>query len=711
MADDNHPPAAEWRFVGKTTPKPVSLLYKLGLAAVALVMVLLPIIYIGIVVLVAWGVYEHVLHFPYQLGGGMLALLCYVAPIIVGVVLVFFMIKPLFARRPKDYEPHRVQPGEEPELFRLVYAVCNTVRAPRPARVLVDFQVNAFASYRRGLPDLLRRRLTLSIGLPLVAGLSVRQFGGVLAHEFGHFSQGAAMSLTFVVRSVNAWFARVVYERDAWDDRLRSGAERSDFRLGIILHLARAMVWVTRRILWLLMNVGHAVSCFMMRQMEFDADRFESQLAGSETFAETMRHFQLLNAAWQQTMAQQTEAYATNRLVNDLPRLSAMAAKRFATKAVQANRAVLPIAKTGWFDTHPSDYDRIQASKALGAVGMLHGDGDATKLFRDFRATAQALTKHFYEEECGIDLKDVTLHSLEEMSTETLAAAEEDELVEKWFGSVLNTHTLAFVRLERSQAASVCSPAAATAALAAAVPFVQVLLKADGEALDAGNALHLLNAGGFIVNPKNFGLKKGTREEAQTAQERADSQVAQARTKLAEPLGVTSALFGDAVRAAQANDITAREQLNLLVDLISRFPNIADSLLRLHKQIPALELLLLNAQNASNSPFWNEVAGKLATSIDADTAAILSAFSGCKYPFRHARGNVLLSDFLCEWQEANEQIGAIFNRGRCVFLRSLNLHYRVLARLAYLIEHAKSSSAASRETVETGQQGEVPVQS
>ena len=670
-------------------------------------MVLLPIIYVGIIVLVAWGVYEHALHPRYQLGGGTVALLGYLAPIIVGGVLVFFMIKPLFARRPKDYEPHGVLPAEEPELFRLIYAVCDTVQAPRPARVLVDFQVNAFAGFRRGLPDLLRRRLTLSIGLPLVAGLSVRQFGGVLAHEFGHFSQGAAMRLTFIVRSVNAWFARVVYERDAWDDRLRSSAQRSDFRFGIILHLARAMVWVTRRILWLLMNVGHAVSCFMMRQMEFDADRFESQVVGSETFAETTRHFQLLNAAWQQTIAQQTEAYATNRLVNDLPRLSAMAAKRLATKAVQANRAVLPTAKTGWFDTHPSDHDRIQASKALGAVGMLHGDGDATKLFRDFRATAQALTKHYYEEECGIDLKDVTLHSFEEMSTEMLAAAEEDELVEKWFGSLLNTHTLAFVRLERSQAASVCSLGAA---VAAAGPFVQALLKADGEAVDAGNALHLLNAG-FVVNPKDFGLKKGTREEAEAAQRQADFHVAQARTKLAEPLSLTSALFGDAVRAAQANDITAREQLNLLADLISRFPNIADSLLRLHKQISALELLLLNAQNAPNSPFWNEVAEKLATSIDADTAAILSAFSGCEYPFRHARGNVLLSDFLCDWQEANEQIGAIFNRGRCVFRRSLTLHYRVLARLACLVEHAKSSSAASREKVETEAQGEVPVQS
>jgi hypothetical protein len=304
----------------------------------------------------------------------------------------------------------------------------------------------------------------------------------------------------------------------------------------------------------------------------------------------------------------------------------------------------------------------------------------------------------------------VTLHSLEEMSAEALAAAEEDELVETWFGSVLNIHTLGFVRLERSQSASVCSPAAAAAALAATGPFVQTLFKADGEAVNAGNALHLLNAG-FVVNPKDFGLKKGTREEAEAAQRQADSQVVQARTKLAEPLSVTSALFGDAVRAAQANDSTAREQLNLFADLISRFPNIADSLLRLHKQVSALELLLLNAQNATNSLLWNEVAEKLATSIDADTAAILSAFSGYEYPFRHARENVLLSDFLCDWQEANQQIGAVFNRGRCVFGRSLTLHYRVLARLACLVEHAKCSSAASREKVETEAQPEVPVRS
>ena len=80
-------------------------------------------------------------------------------------------------------------------------------------------------------------------------------------------------------------------------------------------------------------------------------------------------------------------------------------------------------------------------------------------------------------------------------------------------------------------------------------------------------------------------------------------------------------------------------------------------------------------------------------------------------PFRHARGNVLLSDFLCDWQEATEQIGAVFHRGRCVFRRSLTLHYRVLARLACLVEHAKSSSAAPTEKGEMEAQGKVPVQS
>src|SRR5258708_37618736 len=47
---------------------------------------------------------------------------------------------------------------------------------------------------------------------------------------------------------------------------------------------ARAGVGLSRGVLWLLMMTGHALSGFLLRQMEFDADRWEVQLAGSAGF-------------------------------------------------------------------------------------------------------------------------------------------------------------------------------------------------------------------------------------------------------------------------------------------------------------------------------------------------------------------------------------------------------------------------------------------
>jgi len=70
--------------------------------------------------------------------------------------------------------------------------------------------------------------LVLAAGLPLVAWLSLRQFAGVLAHEFGHFSQGAGMRPTYVIRSISHWFTRVIYERDEWDDKLVQWSEGTD---------------------------------------------------------------------------------------------------------------------------------------------------------------------------------------------------------------------------------------------------------------------------------------------------------------------------------------------------------------------------------------------------------------------------------------------------------------------------------------------------
>jgi len=164
-------------FTGAITRTKLSPLYVLGLGVVAFAMVLLPAIYLGLILLAVWGVLFHLTHhlgiLTASSGGGLGKMLAYLGPAVAGGILVFFMLKPLFARRPKESQPLFLDPAQEPLLFAFVQRICQLVGAPMPGRIDVDCQVNASASLRRGL---LSRDLVLTIGLPLAAGLNLRQF-------------------------------------------------------------------------------------------------------------------------------------------------------------------------------------------------------------------------------------------------------------------------------------------------------------------------------------------------------------------------------------------------------------------------------------------------------------------------------------------------------------------------------------------------------
>ena len=310
-------------FHGDIVPSKIGLLYQAGLAVVAFAMVLLPAIYIGLIAFTAWAVFYHLTNNTGILEGGsgrgsVVLLILYLGPAVAGAILVAFMVKPFFAKQAKGPDPLTLDPSHEPLLFSFVAKICQLVGAPVPSRIAVDCQVNASASLRHGL---LSKDLVLTIGLPLASGLNMRQFAGVLAHEFGHFAQGAGMRLTYIIRKINFWFARVVYERDAWDVQLDHAAKNSDFRIGIVLHTARGCVWLTRRILWALMMAGHAISCFMLRQMEYDADSYEAKVAGSDAFESTASQLQVLNVAAQCAYGDVRQAWTSSRLPENLPLL------------------------------------------------------------------------------------------------------------------------------------------------------------------------------------------------------------------------------------------------------------------------------------------------------------------------------------------------------------------------------------------------------
>jgi len=336
-----------------------------------------------------------------------------IASVTVGVTVVLFLLKPLFAARPRSAKPFTIDRNQQPVFFAFVDRLCETVGAPKPRRVDVDTDVNASASFRGGLFSLLTRRLVLTVGLPLVSGLTVRQLGGVLAHEFGHFSQGAGMRLTYVIRSINGWFARVVHERDGWDEGLESWAEESkDWRLLALGNIARAGVNASRAVLGVLMRVGHAVSCFTLRQMEFDADRYETLVAGADAFEATALHLPVLGAGSQLAFQDLSQSWPTRQLVDDLPNYMNARAAILPDEAREHLHKEALAQETGLFDTHPSTRDRVDAARRIGADGILADDRGAAALFRDYAALCCDVTARLYAEQLGPDARNATLVEL-----------------------------------------------------------------------------------------------------------------------------------------------------------------------------------------------------------------------------------------------------------------------------------------------------------
>ena len=438
-------------FQGDLPRVPVSALYRLGLCLVAFAMLLLPLVYLGLIGGVCYFLYMHATESVtlFNSLGGRAALFAYIGPLMVGVLLVLFMIKPLFVQRASWFRPSRIARQDEPLLYAFVEKLCKRVGAPLPEEIHLDTNVNASAGFRRGLLSIFGNDLVLTIGLPLAGGMNLTQFAGVLAHEFGHFAQATGMRLTYIIRSINLWFERVVYEEDAWDERMQRWSREWDIRIGIILLVARLFIWLTRKVLWIFMFIGHCISSLMLRQMEYDADTYETHLVGAEVFESTARRMLVLNIAHQGAAQDLGNSWEEGRLVDNLPALILANEKQIPEDYLKRMmRTHFQEAQTGLFDTHPTDRDRIERARSLKArpvfkldvsnpviqeridlarkndpTDLFDNSPPASILFRDFDGTARRVSLAYYR---GVFGKEVMPKNL--VSAESMVKSQDEEM-------------------------------------------------------------------------------------------------------------------------------------------------------------------------------------------------------------------------------------------------------------------------------------------
>ncbi|MCO6456265.1 MAG: M48 family metalloprotease [Pirellulaceae bacterium] len=689
-------------------PVKLTVLYRIGVVFVAALMVLLPLLYIALIGLVVWGIAWHLRHNAWLLEGPG-GLLYYLAPAVLGGLAVCFMFKPLFARPARRPPVFSLDPNHERLLFEFVGRLCHCVGAPVPRRIDVTADANASASFGRGGWGLLRGDVVLTIGLSLAAALSLRQLAGVLAHELGHFTQGSAMRFSHIVGAINRWFGRVVFERDAWDEALLRFS-RLHYAFTLLLLPVWLLVWLNRWILWGMMLLAQAVSCFLSRQMEYDADLHEIRVAGSETFERTSWELYVLGHAMARAERTLENSWRQRRLGDDLPALVLASARQFhgRTDQLEEIRQAVLAEKAGLFHTHPATATRIARARREAAAGIYHVEGSATLLFRDFTALCRTLTREYYRELLELEVTADNLVPSADLVAEQQEVDDALETLRCYFqGQVLGVveiflpadaqhppdsprRTLELLKQSRHR-------------MLAGLPQVRAALErfqaADHRLRELAQQSVLLEAG---VPKPHSQLNLPDKSPATLAAARR-----LAETERAAALNHLYLLAGDA-----RNRLTAGLQLLLVPQIAARLPDAAAHQQRSRRLLPVLrglegswpivlrlrelagaigQLLERIEQQAETGRAVQQVQ-RLAEHAAGDLRQLRGALAGLPYPFQHAECSITVAEYALPQLPAPDDLPGVLQALHELLEKLLELYYRAMAHVAVIAQHVETAA-------------------
>jgi heat shock protein HtpX len=237
-----------------------------------------------------------------------------------------------------------VTPSSAPELFTVLTDVAAATKQAMPSEVYLVSDVNAFVAQRGGIMGLGSRRV-MGLGLPLMQAVTVQEFRGIVAHEFGHYHSGDV--------KIGPWIYKT---------RAAIGRTIEQLGEGVL-----QTVFVAYGNLFL--RVTHAVS----RRQEFIADEVAAHTAGAGVMASALRKVHGAAVAFHGYWNGEVGPVLNSGY---LPPLTAGFASFIATESVsarmqQAVRTEEAEGKSDPYDTHPALRERVAALQQLpqGSLG------------------------------------------------------------------------------------------------------------------------------------------------------------------------------------------------------------------------------------------------------------------------------------------------------------------------------------------------------
>lgn len=327
----------------------------------------------------------------------------------VGMFIVFFMIKFMFTKNKTDYSDLiLIDLEQHPELNKMIRELVIEVDTTFPKKVYVSPEVNASVFYDSAFWSMFFPvKKNLHIGLGLVNTCTVSELKGILAHEFGHFSQ-RSMKVGSYVYNVNQVIHNILYDNEEYHNAMVRWSNSSGYFfifIGIANYFNKFVQFVLRQ-MYRVVNLNYLA---LSREMEFHADAIAAHVVGSAPMISSLQRLDLASAAYSNVIAY----YSSNiersvttenifpqhliglhflginsnlEIVNGLPFVPVGLADRF-------NKSKL-ILSNQW-ESHPSLTDRVKALEKID-ISIDHNNEPANSLFSNLLLLQQEVTKKMF---------------------------------------------------------------------------------------------------------------------------------------------------------------------------------------------------------------------------------------------------------------------------------------------------------------------------
>ncbi len=516
---------------------PVTMAYKLGLFSVMLVSLVAPIIYFSLVLGTVYATCSYAAYLPTLFSHkapNAIQFIAFLIPIVMGAIFTLFLAKPLFARYSASPDL-LLDRSKYKRFYRLIELLAERMGVPAPVAIYVDDEINASVAPEKGLLSLVQGRLILTVGLPLVAGLNSRQFLGIIAHEFGHFTQRNAMFASQVVNHVNSWMWHCAFGEDNWDRRLNKWSEYSPvFATDMGIHLCRYMILATRWLMKYLFMFNLRTTRWMSREMEYDADRYESLVAGSSMAREISENMRYLMVGKQQSEQLWRSTWNDNRLPDNLPHLVALLSNQLTEEQRQHIAVEMDKLQTEVWDTHPADNDRIARSEANNYEGVWQHDFPAAKLMPSFDALCKTVTLRSYSQEGLKGVEDAVTPSEQILQLDQKQKAL-DTAVSQYLRGMYSPRV---IRL-RTGASEPMSLEEARTRYLQSLKTIEAQLELFWQSIEkcrsTRQAMGYLEAG-FSIDKDGFGLKADTLDAAQAHYQQCSREFKELQERLSDTM-------------------------------------------------------------------------------------------------------------------------------------------------------------------------------